>query len=356
MQAKTFYGMRRMYKLGLLILALPTVATLVHRAPRPLEHVTKSAPPKAVTPFTETLPIGSDLSRRAGHWNYRYLMIPLAAYSIEEFERVLAGGPVVGSKLAKAPCDNRLSEEAQALAPRVAPPVCDLDELEAPPDITWAILGVQGVPPTSAPLQNGAGSIALSRTANYAADPMPGGSSWGLIGTTAVSALAPDPPPLTGVAGPSGSIAPFRTNAPVEWQTLQVLNPGGAYSTELSYSPFGFVNWGAAGRQQLTAQGNGEPVSLSLTLQAAANRFVPLPSSQGYPGLAGLGSGAALSSGLLPSTDVQGAFIDALTVDPASSGSVDPDGSGKGTPEPATAVLLGMGFLGMSWMIRCLPV
>jgi hypothetical protein len=314
-------------------------ALLVHHAPRPLDYARKSASPEAATPSTKTLPVRPDLTR-PGRSNYRYSVIPRGAYSAQEFEAAFAVDPVVrahyavfdrtklrmaraqgtrlmyasyrkgdsvywtshrvriaanemlitdGSHLARARCGNRLADEVQAPVARVAPAVRDLDELEAPPESTRAMLREEGAPPAST-LAHGlfpSGVLPISGWfpegsggATYAAYATPGSVSGGPIAIVGVPASALTPQPVTEIAAPSGNTAPFQTDVPVERQTFQIWNPGSAYYTDPSFGPFGFTNGG----WQAIAQGNGGPISLSPTLPMSGNDFVPLSGSPGGPG------------------------------------------------------------------------
>ena len=403
MQAKGSCKTLRTYKLELLLCALLLVAVLpMHRAPRPLEQTRKAAP-EVLLQSTTALPI-RPVFRRPVLTKYRYSVIPGGAYSTQQFEAALADDPVVrahyvtfdttmvrmertqgarfmytsyrkgdsvywtnhrvrvaanemlitdGSNLARARCGNRLSEKPQLPVAATEPAASELDVLEAPPEVTGVVLTNRESPSPfalfydlfppdarfifgSSPAEtgDGAGSTASSGNADYIVYAMPKASeaSMSPIVSAELSDLAPNQRPLIDAAWPFGGIELFPTDAPVDWQTLQIWNSGSLDPVDLSYGLSGFAIGDTPGRL-LTTQASAGPSFLSPT--------IPLSGSWGNLGLVGLGGGAVPSSMTLTATEGQNSPIDINLVGPVQN-----------APESDTSALIGIGSLGVAWMLR----
>jgi hypothetical protein len=415
MPAKTSHNIFRNYRIGLLVFALFVCAILLlPRAPRLRQQDGQSTSPETALPFTQALPIRSALNR-SDRPNYRYSVIPQGVYSVEEFKAALATDAIVkahysgfdrtklrmvqmpsaklmytsyrkdgliywtnhrvrvaademlvtdGTNLARARCGNRLSEQPQVPVAGVETPASDFDKWEAPPEGTGIILSEGGSSSPSALIydlfpsavgmtsgspfvetQGGGVSIASSGTADYTGYAMPANAStvpMSPIGTAASSASATNWQTSTGTGAPFVIALPFPTDTPPTPQTSQMLNPGNIYSPKPSYGAFGFrVGDTAVGPQPGWV--NSEPLAPSVMAQVSTNNRMPPPGGSENESRTTSETG---TSGLFAISDLPGVVGESLVVRVAPSVSV------RSTPEAATAPLLGIGLLGMAWMLR----
>jgi hypothetical protein len=411
MPAKSFHSNFRIYRIGLPVFTLLVGAILLlPRAPGLRQQDRQSTSPERALPFTEVLPIRAALNRSVPP-NYRYSVIPHGVYSVGELEAALATDPIVkahysafdrtklrmvqaqsaklmytsyrkgdliywtnhrvrvaademlvtdGSNLARARCGNRLSEAPQHPVAQVEPPPSDFDGWEAPPEATVVLSEGGSSSPSAliydlfpstvglisgAPLveTQGGGVSSASGAANYTGYAMPGDASavpMSSIGTAASTVSATNWQISTATGGPFVVAIPVPINTLLTPQTLQVWNPGNAYSPEPSYGAFGFRIGDAAAWPQL-ATGNTGPLSSSLMAQVSSNRPTAPSAELENENLARSEPG---TSALLAISNSRGAVGDVLVV--------KAPGSVPSAPEAATAPLLGIGLLGMAWMLR----
>jgi hypothetical protein len=182
--------------------------------------------------------------------------------------------------------------------------------------------------------QDGSTSPAYAIPADGSAAPM------SPIAATASSASATNWQTSTGTGGPFVSAVALPINTTLTPQTFQMLNPGNAYSSEASSGAFGFTIGDTAGGQQ-PGWVNAEPLSPSVMAHVSINNSMTPPGGSENESLARSDTG---TSGLFAISDSPGA-VDDISV-------VNPTVSLQSTPESATAPLIGIGLLGMAWLLR----